>query len=113
MQLIFGPSNSRYTYTGSPVPHNDLAYEIAVNTLGEALAAYELRFNATIVPFAGNPDDPHLAELKYFTFQGRGQAASSLVDIHIHRDGKEICPKQDLNFRLLAGDLVEIGQLIC
>ena len=113
MQLIFGPSNSRYTYTGSPVPHNDLAYEIAVNTLGEALAAYELRFNATVVPFAGNPDDPHLAEPKYFTFQGRGQDTSSLVDIHIHRDGKEICPKQDLNFRLLAGDLVELGQLIC
>ncbi|NVM86432.1 hypothetical protein FHT32_006667 [Variovorax sp. SG517] len=90
-----------------------MAHEIAVNTLGEALAAYELRFNAKIVPFAGNPDDLHLAEPKYFTFQGSGQDTSILVDIHIHRDGKEICPRQDLNFRLLAGDLVELGPLIC
>jgi len=41
MPLLFGPKNSRYTYTGSLCPHNDLAFESKAKTLSEAISDYE------------------------------------------------------------------------
>ncbi|MCR8958547.1 hypothetical protein M0765_012670 [Variovorax sp. S2] len=113
MQLIFGPSNSRYSFTGSPVPHKDLAYKLDVATLGQAIAAYEARFNVTITPFAGDPLDPYLAEPKYFKFKENDADAGCLVDIHVYRQGVEICLKQDLDFCLFEGDIIELGPLVC
>lgn len=31
-----------------------------------------------------------------------------LVDIHVKRDGTEICPKQDVTFQILESDVVYI-----
>ena len=48
MILIFGSHNSRYTYTGSLCPHNDLAYEIEASQIKDAIRLYEEKFNVKI-----------------------------------------------------------------
>lgn len=113
MPLICGPKNSRYTFTGSPCPHLDLAYEISAKTLSEAIFAYESRFDVRILPYFGMNECTQNDEPKYFEFIEIASGRMQLVDIHVHRQGIEICPKQDLTFRLLQDDLVEIGELIC
>lgn len=92
------------------MPHNDLTYELDVAMLGKAISAYESHFNVTIIPFAA---DPHPAAQKYFSFKENDADAGCLVDIHIHRKGLEICAKQDLDFGLPHGDLIELGPLAC
>jgi len=75
------------------------------NTLGEILIDLENKTGIYIVPH----DTP-----KYFKyFQNRQSSDFMLVDIHIRRQGEEICPKQDLMFPLLSDDVVEAGMLIC
>ena len=55
------------------------------------------------------PHDPP----KYFRYFSAGSADFVLVDVHIRRGDVELCPKQDLAFALLPGDLVEAGVLLC
>lgn len=79
---------------------------ISAKTLGEAVAMAAGRFGVRIVPH----DRP-----KWFRVYGVPDMEGEyrLVDIHVYRDGQGICPKQDLGFRLLESDIVEIGILIC
>ncbi|QJQ02086.1 hypothetical protein C798_18170 [Herbaspirillum rubrisubalbicans Os34] len=112
MPIIFGPVNSRYAFTGSPCPHNDLAFESNAQTLGEALKAYQEHFDVSVVPCT-TPIDPGDTDVKYFVFTNNKTSISSYVDIHIHRGNLEICAKQNLDFELLSNDLVELGELIC
>jgi hypothetical protein len=112
MATIFGPNNSRYTYTGTPCPHTDLAFSANVKTLGDAIKAYEEHFDVTIVPSTSYPD-PTNGEMKYFDFMDNKTGTSMLVDIHVIRGGDEICPKQNINFVLSENDMVELGQLAC
>jgi len=79
---------------------------IVAGTLGEAVTAAAEYFGARIV--AHDPpkwfrvyDNPDLTE-EY-----------KLVDIHVLRNGQQICPKQDLSFPLLERDVVNIGVLAC
>jgi hypothetical protein len=79
---------------------------IVARTLGEAVATAAEYFGALIV--AHDPprwfrvyDNPDLT------------AEYKLVDIHVLRNGQEICPKQDLSFPLLEPDVVSIGVLAC
>jgi hypothetical protein len=77
------------------------------NKLGEVLANFGAISNVRVIPH----DPP-----KYFRYSEPSDSAEDkywLVDIHVSRDGKEICPKQDLTFPLQPGDVVEILQLIC
>lgn len=111
MPLIFGPKNSRYAYTGSPCPHNDLAYPSQAKTLDEALRDYEGRFNVELKPCL--EPLPGESDVKYFALTDRETGIWHYVDIHVFRGETEICPKQDLSFILWPDDLVEIGELIC
>jgi hypothetical protein len=112
MPTIFGPVNSRYAYTGSPCPHNDLAFESTAETLGEALKAYQIHFDVSVYPCT-TPIDPCDTELKYFVFTDNKTSISTYVDIHVHRGNLEICTKQNLDFKLLSNDMVELGEPIC
>jgi hypothetical protein len=75
-------------------------------TLGEAIAAAAEYFGARIVPH----DPP-----KWFRVYDNPQDAIKykLVDIHILRNGQEICPRQDLEYPLMEPDIVSIGVLAC
>ncbi len=74
-------------------------------TLGELLEQVFEILGIRIIP----ADPP-----KYFKYFSKGEAEKFvLVDIHVERDGIEICPKQDLGFPLLAADIVEAGVLVC
>jgi hypothetical protein len=111
MPLIFGPRNSRYAYTGSLCPHNDLALESNAITLGEAIADYEKKFDvrikACIEPLPGT------TEVKYFLMTDIDSTLLHYVDIHVLRGESEICPKQNILFALEPNDLVEMGELVC
>ncbi len=75
------------------------------STLGELLIDLENKTGIYVIP-----DDA----LKYFKyFQNRQSSEFMLVDIHVRRNGEEICPKQDLMFPLFLDDTVEAGMLIC
>jgi hypothetical protein len=111
MPLISGPKNSRYAYTGSPCPHNDLALRSSARTLGEAIQHYESKFGVAIRPCT--KPLPGESEVKYFEVSEAGAGITWLVDIHVVRGSAEICPKQDLSFPLLESDLVEMGELAC
>ena len=111
MPLLFGPKNSRYAYTGSACPHNDLALPSDATTLGEAIREYELAFNVLVAPCL--EPLPGESEVKYFTVTERETKTQYIVDIHVFRGESEICPRQDTSFVLNDGDLVELGELIC
>jgi hypothetical protein len=111
MPLIFGPKNSRYTYTGTPCPHNDLALPSNAKTLHEAIQEYEKHFNVAIRPCLDPL--PGQSEVKYFILTDLESEIIWYVDIHVLRGNEEICPKQNLAFELETEDLVEMGALIC
>ena len=79
---------------------------ILAGTLGEAVATAAEYFGVRIVPH----DPP-----KWFrVYESSGDTTHyKLVDIHIHRNGQEICPKQDLAYPLMESDVVTIGVLAC
>lgn len=112
MIYLCGPKNARYTYTGSPVPHLDLAYHCEAHTLAEALSIYESVFNARVTPM----QEPLLglsANIgKYFDYLDLDSGVKTAVDIYVVRQGRDICPKQNLSFELQFADIVDIGPLI-
>jgi hypothetical protein len=79
---------------------------IQAQTLGEAVAVAAALFGVRIVPH----DPP-----KWFRIYGmpESEAEYVLVDIHIFREGEEVCAKQDLSIPLLESDEVSIGMLAC
>ncbi len=113
MPFLCGPKNSRFTYTGSPCPHLDLALYSTARSLGEAILEYEAYFNTKIEPltepFEGKPENVG----KYFRLTELDDSASRIVDIHVLRKNSEICVKQDLDFAIEPDDIVELGELIC
>ena len=113
MPLLCGPLNSRFTFTGTPCPHLDLALHSNAKNLVEALIDYEQHFKVTIKPMLEPLDDNPANTGKYFKYWADDSETWSAVDIHILRADEEICPKQDLLFQLHPSDIVEIGQLIC
>lgn len=113
MIYLCGPKNARYTYTGSPIPHLDLAYRCEAQTLAEALSIYESVFNARITPM----QEPLLGLNenigKYFDYLDLDNNSKMAVDVHVIRQGETICPKQNLDFVLQKEDIVDIGPLLC
>ncbi len=79
---------------------------IEASTLGEAVSLAAKLFGVRIVPH----DPP-----KWFRIYGMPESVAEyiLVDIHIHRDGQDICALQDLSIPLLKSDAVSIGMLAC
>ena len=79
---------------------------ITAQTLGEALAEA-----SRILKVRFEPHEPP----KWFRVFGIPDFGehSMLVDIHIKRDGTELCPKQDLTFPILDSDIVYIYTITC
>lgn len=87
---------------------------VAARFLGEALDGYSAMFGVSFSLYEGEPGPdpwPHGGP-KYFHYR-KAADDQLLVDIHILRDGEEICPKQNLDFELQAGDIIQIGVLVC
>ncbi len=113
MPRLCGPMNSRFTYTGSRCPHLDLAVHSAATTLDAAIRDYETRFGAQITKHQDTLTVDEEAAAKYFAYLDLETRQIQLVDIHVFREGREICPKHDLQFPLEPDDVVEFGELIC
>jgi len=80
-------------------------------TLGDALAAYQHHFDVVIYPYDGSAADypiPRDEITKYFWYRS-SDSEDQVLDIHISRGSELICPKQNLDFPLIDGDVVEIG----
>ena len=79
---------------------------IEAKTLGEAVQVAEKIFHARI--FSHDPP-------KFFRVHQELEQPESfaLVDIHLLRNGEEICLKQDLSFVLMDSDIVVMGVLAC
>ena len=110
--------------------------EVEAATLGEALAAAERVYGLSIKPATAedkyftvrDPSRPpevskpppvsgllpsvttRLRQRRQRDLRGPGQGNA---DIHVRRGGQELCPRQDLDFVLLPGDLVVVGMLMC
>lgn len=110
--------------------------DVDVPTLGDALLEAERVFGRPIKPaamhdkyfFVGSQEGPSdsrpdvaakgwarrwLASLLRPRSVPRCHSGLGNTDIHIERDGATLCPKQDLSFALLSGDVVVFDALIC
>ncbi|MEL7259317.1 MAG: hypothetical protein AAFN80_16020 [Pseudomonadota bacterium] len=120
MIQIFGPENRQFYMTpnenGNGFKRIDGAPVLAnAATLGDAIRAYEDEHAVLIRPYDGSLEAIPFntgEEPKYF-FYDNSAFVGGLVDIHVLRTGQEICPKQSLSFKLLEGDIVQIGELVC
>ena len=121
MVKIFGPTIPRYRFVfdesiGKLLSVEMESFEIQPTNLGNALEQYATRFSLIIQPYDGLNDQvplPENEESKYFYYQDKKTAHGKIVDIHIQRNGTEICPKQNLKFQLEAGDVIIIGLMAC
>jgi hypothetical protein len=91
----------------------DLALRSEAATLGQAIAEYEGHFNVKVTPMTKPLYGIAENVGKYFDCREPKTGMQWIVDIHVFRGGEELCPKQDLQFHLLAEDIVEMGELIC
>jgi hypothetical protein len=120
---ISGPSNEPiYIYIPaikdlSSAKFEDNFFYCEARTLGEALEAYCAKFDSEIQPYDGSVSNLPLeeGEKKYFFYlDPNSRFQKLLVDIHVIRDETiDICPKQNLDFKLESGDKVSIGMLVC
>lgn len=117
---IFGPENREKYISVSPdgnefTPVEGTPLFANVATFGDAIRAYEKENTVSIEPYDGSFEAIPFKEdeePKYF-FYRKSPSDLQLVDIHVFRNGQEICPKQDLTFELLDGDTIQIGELVC
>ncbi|EGF93156.1 hypothetical protein ABI_15960 [Asticcacaulis biprosthecium C19] len=91
-------------------------FEVSAATLGEAIRQFEAAFSVTVSPYDGT--DPALpfteGEPRRYFFYSNADADRFLIDIHIFRGTEEICPKQNLDYPLQNGDIVDMaGPLVC
>jgi hypothetical protein len=101
--LIMHPLESR----SDALVRSRAGLPIVAQTLGDAVAVAANYFGVRIVPH----DPP-----KWFRIYDMPDSTAEdyrLVDIHVLRDGLDICVKQDLSFPLIERDVVSIGVLAC
>lgn len=105
MPRFYSMDFPRFSYDRATHEHMERpGLELAASTLGELLSRLEAASGIRIVPH----DPP-----KHFRYYPAGAAEFYLVDVHVERDGVEICAKQDLAFPLEETDAVEAGMLVC
>ena len=115
MPFVLGPDTYETLTENGLKRRNPVKIELSGTTLGDILSAYRAKYGSTFTPYDGS--DPNYAfandePKKYFWFTGERwhhlQDKTRVIDIHIIRHKKMICPKQDLSFKILADDLVQI-----
>lgn len=120
MIKVFGPANPKRIAVAMPdgsgfTSKEGTPVETGAEILGEAIKAYEEKHAVTIAPYDGSLDAIPFEEgeePKYF-FYSKSALDRRLVDIHVFRNGQEICPKQNLSFVLMDGDIIQVGELVC
>ena len=119
MVQLFGPKIATVTFSAEGdtvfLPGLDVS---SAKTIKQALSIYGQAYKVALKPYDGRfdemPFDP--ANPKYFICSFDDETDrnhGTLVDIHVRRDEEEICIKQDLDFELRDGDIVDLGQLAC
>ena len=115
MPLVRGPDTQKLDGSGIIKVWVQMLEEFQGETLGDVLSAYSDKYGSTFSVYDGSdPDFPiaHDEVAKYFWFNGVTLPGTDFVrrpvDIHVIRDRRHICPKQDLSFRLLPTDVIEI-----
>jgi hypothetical protein len=94
-------------------------FKTDAKTLKEALDSYCSYFNSKYRLYNGDIEELPIkkGEEKYFYYASNNPKSKIidevLVDIHVIRESEEICPKQNLDFELVSGDLITIGMLAC
>lgn len=111
---LFGPGFPRYPFRLLGGEYKELnGLVISAENLGDVLKQYSQAINASIRPYDRSSEKLPFApseEPKYFLLESANkEIRSSIIDIHIERDGKEICVKQNVKFELVDEDIV----LIC
>jgi hypothetical protein len=103
MPRFYSDDFPRFSYDAVSYEPSELpGAEIAGETLGQLLDSLFAQTGIRVVP-----NDPP----KCFRYYPVGSDDFYAIDVHISRGDKEICPKQDLAFPLMAGDAVEAGSL--
>ncbi|MPV64337.1 hypothetical protein [Burkholderia sp. BE17] len=74
---------------------------------------YEIHFGVRITAHIDAQDAAEKFGDKYFHYIDEASGEDKLVDIHVFRGSAELCPKQNLDFALESGDIVELGPLLC
>lgn len=97
------PDSDRDRSAADDISEQD-GIEIPGHTLGEFILNLESRAGIRLTPEKGE---------KYFRLAESDTGSEIIVDVHIMRDGMEICPKQDADFALEPDDVVEAGILVC
>ncbi|WP_426169033.1 MoaD/ThiS family protein [Pseudoduganella sp. R-34] len=105
MPVLYTPDHPQFEMPDLRELVENPGFASEATTLGGLLEEYE---SSTGFCFALH-DPP-----KYFRYFGNDfKPEFILVDIHVMRNGIEICPKQALDFPLEPNDVVEAGVLIC
>lgn len=78
---------------------------IEAATLGELLDVIMNNYDCRIIK---NPDLD-----KYFIYYAQKAPDGVTIDIHIKRNGEEICPRQNLDFVLEENDEIRFGVPAC
>lgn len=128
---IYGPHNTQGMSTEIELSNGEPRFSIVdhpfivdVETLEQAFFAYGDWYRIEVdgekrrslfAPAPGRPSHDSWQEgeePRYFVFELSAEF-STYVDAHVIRGEEEICPKQDVSFRLMDGDIVSIGMLVC
>lgn len=72
--------------------------------MGELLEEIERTTGIVFEPMPGD---------KHFACKTEEEPGGYAVDLHLHRNGEEICLAHRLDFPLLDGDVVVAGTLAC
>lgn len=101
---VTGPVHEPSPFAAHPPP---APLRLRAATLGDALDAYEEAYGAEIFAADGHGG-------RYFVCQDLDSGDEYLVDVHVLREGEELCPRQDRGFALRPGDRVLLmGLLAC
>jgi len=113
--VIFDEDKATGVIINKDLPGLDVSH---AKTVKQALDIYSKALQVDVKPYDGSfPDRPlDKDNLKYFICEyNRGDQGPyiDLVDIHVQRGDEEICIKQNLDFELRDGDIVDLGAMAC
>jgi hypothetical protein len=76
------------------------------SSVAEVVQIYRERLNLTLTPMTG-------AGECFWATIGDEQSARVSMDIHLERNGKDVCVKNDLTYKVLPDDRVRLTFRIC
>lgn len=106
MIQIYGPCNRRSLFSidnSEPKEVHGKSHPSSAKNLGDAIIEYCRVFEIEMEPC-------NLHDGRYFIVTTPGHRfEGAIYDPHVFRNSTEICPKQDLEFTLIDGDILDLG----